>query len=152
MVTHRQPYRLAFIVFIMLCPSLLAQSHASWDTIIQYNCEGTFYHDRFEGRKTANGETFNQNAFTAAHKNLKFGTMLKITNRNNGKQVIVKVNDRCPKQGVIDMSHRAAKAIGINGCQPVTIQILPNNYYHRRLWLMQETTFDSVHVGNPTKK
>ena len=126
-----------------------AQNYDWRDTISEYPNKGTFYHDRFEGRKTASGEVFDQNKFTAAHWKIKLGTYILVTNRNTGLQVIVRVNDRCPKRGVIDLSHRAATAIGIRGCQPVTIRVLPTGYEER--WKAQETMFDSVHtrLGTP---
>ena len=118
------------------------QNYSADDTVTEYPNHGTFYHDRFEGRKTASGEVFDQNKFTAAHWKIKLGTYVMVTNRNTGLQVIVKVNDRCPKRGVLDMSHRAATAIGIRGCQPVTVRILPSSYMIR--WATQEMQFDSV--------
>lgn len=123
--------------------SVLAQNYSSTDTVTEYPNKGTFYHDRFEGRKTANGEIFDQNKFTAAHWKIKLGTMVIVTNQNTGLQVLVKVNDRCPKRGVFDLSHRAANAIGIRGCQPVTVRILPDGYEER--WAAQDAMFDSVH-------
>lgn len=132
------------VILLILCPLLaVAQNYAVTDTVTEYPNKGTFYHDMFEGRKTSNGEIFDQNKFTAAHWKIKLGTMVMVTNRNTGLQVIVKVNDRCPKRGVFDLSHRAATAIGIKGCQPVTVRILPDGYEER--WAMQETMFDSVY-------
>ena len=119
-----------------------SQNYSSADTVTEYPNKGTFYHDKFEGRKTASGEVFNQNAFTAAHWRIKLGTYILVTNRNTGLQVIVKVNDRCPRKGVIDLSRRAAYAIGIRGCQPVTVRILPDGYEER--CLAQDAMFDSV--------
>lgn len=131
-------------IFLLLGPFVAtAQSYAFNDTVTEYNHFGTYYHDRFEGRKTASGEVFDQNKFTAAHWKIKLGTMVMVTNHNTGLQVIVKVNDRCPKHGVIDMSHRAATAVGIKGCQKVTVRILPEGYEER--WAAQETMFDSVY-------
>lgn len=130
----------------------VAQSFSLTDTVTEYNHFGTYYHDRFEGRKTASGEVFDQNKFTAAHWKIKLGTMVMVTNHNTGLQVIVKVNDRCPKHGVLDMSHRAATAVGIKGCQKVTVRILPEGYEEQ--WAAQETMFDSVHsrlTNNPAK-
>ncbi len=123
--------------------SLQAQNYSTSDTVTEYPLKGTFYHDKFEGRKTASGEIFDQNAFTAAHWCIKMGTYIIVTNQNTGLQVIVKVNDRCPKRGVIDLSHRAATAIGIRGCQPVTVRLLPDGYQER--CLAQDAQFDSVH-------
>ena len=119
-----------------------AQGFAAHDTVTEYPHQGTYYHDRFVGRKTASGEIFDQNKFTAAHWKIKLGTLVLVTNRNSGLQVIVKVNDRCPRRGVLDLSHRAAQAIGIRGSQPVTVRILPDGYEGR--WAGQEKTFDSV--------
>lgn len=119
-----------------------AQEFPVNDTVTEYRHKGTFYHDKFEGRKTASGEIFDQNGFTAAHWKIKLGTYLLVTNENTGLQVIVKVNDRCPKHGVLDLSHRAATAIGIRGSQPVRLRILPEGYEERRL--AQDAVFDSV--------
>lgn len=128
-----------------------AQNYSSDDTVTEYPNKGTFYHDRFEGRKTANGEIFDQNKFTAAHWKIKLGTYVMVTNRNNGMQVIVRVNDRCPKRGVFDLSHRAANAIGIKGMQPVTVRLLQGDWHDR--WAAQETMFDSVSSRlNPAPK
>ena len=76
--------------------------------------KASFYADKFQGRKTASGDIFNQNAKTAAHKKLPFGTKVKVTNLNNKKHVTVIINDRGPfvRGGVIDLSRSAFKAIG----------------------------------------
>src|ERR1039457_5715461 len=69
-------------------------------SVINYIDKGTmtasWYGPHFHGRKTANGELFNQMAFTAAHKKLRFGTLLRITNPRNNISVIVRINDRGP--------------------------------------------------------
>jgi rare lipoprotein A len=74
----------------------------------------SFYHHYFNGKKTANGEIFDNNKMTCAHKNLPFGTMLKVTNSQNDQSVIVRVNDRGPyvKGRVLDLSFAAAKILG----------------------------------------
>lgn len=140
MVARRLIATLTLIVITAL--QLQAQNYSVTDTVTEYPNKGTFYHDLFEGRKTSSGEVFDQNKFTAAHWKIKLGTYVMVTNKNTGLQVIVKVNDRCPKRGVFDMSHRAAAAIGIRGMQPVTIRILPEGYEER--WAAQESLFDSV--------
>ncbi len=119
-----------------------AQSYDVNDTVTEYPMKGTFYHNKFEGRKTASGEIFDQNLFTAAHWKIKKGTYVLVTNRNTGLQVIVKINDRCPRRGVLDMTRRAAHAIGIRGCQPVTVRILPEGY--EKICEEQDAKFDSV--------
>ena len=75
----------------------------------------SFYGPGFHGRKTASGEVFNQNALTAAHRTLPFGTKLRITCTATGRSTIVKVNDRGPYHGnrILDLSVGAAKAIGM---------------------------------------
>ena len=93
-----------------------AQGIASW------------YGPGFHGRKTASGERFNQNALTAAHRSLPFGTRVKVTNLNNGRSVVVRINDRGPftRGRIVDLSSGAARIIGLkgSGTAPVRIQIL----------------------------
>lgn len=139
MVKHRA---YCLLLFLAMATNAIAQNYSVNDTVTEYPNKGTYYHDKFEGRKTASGEIFDQNKFTAAHWRIKLGTYVMVTNRNTGLQVIVRVNDRCPKRGVFDLSHRAAAAIGIKGMQPVTIRILPSGYEDR--WAEQENLFDSV--------
>jgi rare lipoprotein A len=75
----------------------------------------SWYGRKFHGRKTASGETFDMNALTAAHRSLPLNCYVKVTNKNNGKSVVVKVNDRGPFHGkrVLDLSYGAAKQLGI---------------------------------------
>ena len=77
-----------------------------------------------KSKRTANGEKFNPNAFTAAHRTLPFGTKVKVTYK--GKSVIVRINDRGPfiKGRSIDLSRAAARAIGCKGVCVVTIKVL----------------------------
>lgn len=79
--------------------------------------QASFYHNKFNGRQTANGEIFSQKKMTCACNALPFGTWVKITNMRNGKTVIVKVNDRLhPRmKRVADLSYTAAKKIGYTG-------------------------------------
>jgi rare lipoprotein A len=75
----------------------------------------SYYGSKFQGRKTANGERFNNGAMTAAHRTAAFGTRLKVTNLSNGKSVVVRVNDRGPfvRGRVVDLSQTAARQIGM---------------------------------------
>ncbi len=145
MVISKYIQKAVIVIVIAIASSIdaAAQNYATSDTVTEYPNKGTYYHDKFEGRKTASGEIFDQNAFTAAHWRIKMGTHILVTNQNSGLQVIVKVNDRCPKRGVIDLSHRAATAIGIRGCQPVTVRLLPSGYEEK--CLAQDAIFDSVY-------
>lgn len=75
----------------------------------------SWYGRQFHGRKTASGDTFDMNGLTAAHRSLPLNCYIKVTNKSNGKSVIVKVNDRGPFHGnrVLDLSYGAAKQIGL---------------------------------------
>lgn len=88
----------------------------------------SWYGPGFQGRKTASGERFNQNEMTAAHRSLPFGTKVRVTNRNNGRSVVVRINDRGPFIGgrVIDVSAAAARSLGMvsSGVAPVTVEVL----------------------------
>ncbi len=87
--------------------------------IIDYVDLGTmkasWYGPGFHGRKTANGEKFDQMSYTAAHKTLRFGTLLKITNPKNGKSIVVRINDRGPyiEGRELDLSKAAAHELGL---------------------------------------
>jgi rare lipoprotein A len=78
------------------------------------------------GRKTANGEPFNPNGLTAAHRTLKFGTRVRVTHLKTGKSVIVRINDRGPfiRGRIIDLSYGAARAVGLVGTDKVEIVVL----------------------------
>jgi rare lipoprotein A len=88
----------------------------------------SWYGGKFQGRPTANGEIFDTNKFTAAHRTLPFGTHVKVTNLRNGKSTVVRINDRGPFiQGrIIDLSKAAAEAIGMidTGTAPVSIEVV----------------------------
>ena len=93
------------------------------------NAHVSYYSNKFNGRKTASGEVFDNKKYTAAHKTLKFGTKLKVTNIANGEWIIVVVNDRGPsaKGREIDLSKSAFMEIADNknlGKLTVTIEIV----------------------------
>lgn len=77
--------------------------------------KASWYGPGFHGRKTANGELYDQMSYTAAHKSLKFGTLLKITNLRNNKSVVVRINDRGPyvEGRDLDLSKASALALGM---------------------------------------
>lgn len=91
----------------------------------------SYYGKKFHGRKTANGETFNMYDFTAAHKRFPFGTKLRVTNEDNGKSVIVRVNDRGPfvEGRDLDISYAAARKIGLvgYGVKKLKVEVLGND-------------------------
>ncbi len=81
----------------------------------------------WQGQMTASGETFNKRAMTAAHKTLPFGTMVRVTNLNNGRSAVVRINDRGPfKPGrVIDVSEAAAEALDLKGRGLAPVRVDP---------------------------
>ena len=91
-------------------------NHQSDQGLSGYNESGkaSYYAMKYQFRKTASGERFNQAAFTAAHRTLPFGTRVQVTNVQNKKSVIVRINDRGPfvKGRVIDLSRAAFSRIG----------------------------------------
>ena len=88
----------------------------------------SWYGKKFHGRKTANGETYNMYAMTAAHKTLPLGTLVSVRNLSNQKQVVVRINDRGPfvRKRIIDLSYTAARQLDITGpgTAPVEIEAL----------------------------
>jgi rare lipoprotein A len=88
----------------------------------------SWYGREFHGRKTSNGEIYDMYALTAAHKTLPLGVSVKVTRRDSGRQVIVRINDRGPFVAgrIIDLSYAAARQLGIvdSGTAPVTVEAL----------------------------
>ena len=115
----------ALFITIALC---LPQYAAAQSNVFQEGM-ASWYGSEFDGRPTASGEIFNSALFTAAHPSLPFGTFLIITNKQNNRQVTVKVNDRGPFVAgrIIDLSKAAAEHIDMidAGTVPVAIQTLP---------------------------
>lgn len=108
----------------------IAKPKVNQNLAVRYQLRGqaSWYGGYFHGRKTASGERYNQNALTAAHKTLRFGTRVRVTNLNNGRSVVVRINDRGPfiRGRIIDMSRRGAQAIGMmgSGVAPVRVDVL----------------------------
>lgn len=90
----------------------------------------SWYGPGFHGNRTAAGERYNQNAMTAAHKTLPFGTQVRVTNKRNGRSVVVRINDRGPfiRGRIIDLSAAAARMLGMmdSGVAPVQVEVLRN--------------------------
>jgi rare lipoprotein A len=86
----------------------------------------SWYGGKFHGRKTASGRKFDQFAMTAAHPSLPFKTKVKVTNKGNGRSVVVEITDRGPHTGgrVIDLSKGAATRIGMSGTASVTLAVV----------------------------
>jgi len=120
----------ACYIAILLVPQSLAAQAPMTPTGENFRQEGiaSWYGPQFEGRPTASGEIFNSSHFTAAHPTLPFGTFLLVTNRNNNRQVSVRVNDRGPfvEGRIIDVSQAAAEHLGmiVTGTAPVIIETI----------------------------
>ena len=88
----------------------------------------SWYGPGFHGNRSASGEVFNQHSLTAAHRSLPFGTQVRVTNLNNGRAVVVRINDRGPfsRGRVIDLSAGAAQVIGLtrSGVAPVSLEVM----------------------------
>ena len=98
---------------------VFGQPYKVWNDIEQYSEEGTasWYGPGFHGLYTSNGELYDQESISAAHKNLPLPSYLKVTNLESGKAIVVRVNDRGPFHGdrILDLSHGAATRLGIVG-------------------------------------
>lgn len=90
--------------------------------------KASWYGPGFHGKETANGETFDRNDLTAAHRNLPMGSLVRVTNLTNGHQVTVRINDRGPvyRSRIIDLSEKAAKLLGLRsvGIQTVRLEVI----------------------------
>lgn len=100
-------------LFLLSCSSTPTNGHMHQSGYTESG-KASFYAMKFQSRKTANGERFNQTSNTAAHKKLPFGTKVKVTNVKNGKSVVVRINDRGPfiAGRIIDLSRSAFSRIG----------------------------------------
>jgi rare lipoprotein A len=112
-----------------LVPETIKESTVNTSSVDYINLgtmKASWYGPRFHGKLTANGEIYDQMALTAAHKTLKFGTLLKVTNPKNGKSVIIRINDRGPYIGdrELDLSKGSAIKLGLieKGVARVKIQ------------------------------
>ncbi|NUY81303.1 septal ring lytic transglycosylase RlpA family protein [Flavobacterium sp. MAH-1] len=97
--------------------------------VFKKNAHASYYHDKFNGKRTASGRKFSNKGYTAAHRKLAFGTKLKVTNEANGKSVIVEVTDRGPftRGRDIDLTKKAFMDIagsGWGGALKVTIEVI----------------------------
>lgn len=101
--------------------------HADEQSIYQTGI-ASYYSTSFDGHKTASGEIFNSNKLTCAHRKLPDGTIIRVTNLSNGKDIIVRVNDNGPhiKGRILDLSKRAAIKLGMikSGTAKVSIEII----------------------------
>jgi rare lipoprotein A len=87
----------------------------------------SWYGPSFHGRRTANGERYDMHALTAAHPSLPFGTLLTVRNADNGREVVVRVNDRGPysRGRILDVSYEAANRLGMVGPGTAIVELFP---------------------------
>jgi len=115
----------------------------------QYTEQGmaSWYGAQFNGRRTSDGEIYNMFQYTAAHRTLPFGTVVQVTNLNNGKQVDVRINDRGPfvANRIIDLSYAAAVAIGMigTGTAPVRLDVVAGPNPNAGFFAVQVGAFQS---------
>ncbi|WP_127844178.1 septal ring lytic transglycosylase RlpA family protein [Psychroflexus aestuariivivens] len=107
------------ILILLICFSSMSQTQSG---------KASFYADKFEGRETASGEIYRHAEATAAHRKLPFNTKVKVTNLNNNRSTIVRINDRGPfiRGRIIDLSKSVAEELGAleSGIIEVTIEVL----------------------------
>ncbi len=117
----------SIIILIMLISTIGVYSFSNSDNETKTSI-ASYYHDKFNGKRTASGDIFNNKEFTAAHRKLAFGTKVKVTNLRNGKSVIVEVNDRGPfhSSRALDLSKAAFDEIGDlrKGTMPIEYEVL----------------------------
>jgi rare lipoprotein A len=94
----------------------------------------SYYHDSLHGHKTASGQRYNKNRFTAAHKTLPLGTQIQVTDTLTGRSIVVKVNDRGPfvKGRILDLSREAADELGMikKGVADIELKVMSTPQHH----------------------
>jgi rare lipoprotein A len=135
---HRQQFVLCLLAVIFCCFSFTVTGQNDTPKVVKKGVSkvlygtASFYSNKFNGRKTANGEIYSQAKFTCACNVLPLGTWLKVTNMRNGKSVIVKVNDRLhPKmRRLVDLTRAAAQKLSYvdSGLTRVKVEVLGKNY------------------------
>ena len=123
----------SLFIFSFLTSAFSADAPPS-PSALQSEGLASWYGGKFQGRRTANGETFDTNKLTAAHKTLPFGTKVQVTHLDTGKSVIVRINDRGPfvEDRIIDLSKAAADIIGLTsrGVGKVKIEVVHQEPVH----------------------
>ena len=124
-IEYRRTFLLLLISFLLLFAKAALVNGQS--TIIKGNA--SYYSDKLHGRRMANGEPYNKDSMTCAHRKFPFGTRLKVRNPLNDRTVIVRVTDRGPfsKRFIIDLSRAAARELGIIAAGFSLVEITP---YH----------------------
>ena len=142
--------RTVMTCILLLC--ILPASITAFEVGFYQSGIASWYAGEFQGKLTANGEIFDTNIISAAHKELPFGTIVRVTNQSNGKQVDVRINDRGPYVDgrIIDLSRAAAAEIDMvdQGIAPVTLEIrslpqTPESAYDRP----EDAAYIKIQIG-----
>lgn len=120
MKKYRKIFALLFVAAGTVPTPALAQAQSGIASVYGNSRDG------YAGRKTASGERARPGGYTAAHRRLPFGTMVEVTNRRNGRSVVVRINDRGPfvRGRVIDVTPAAARSLGFSGLAPVSLLVV----------------------------
>lgn len=131
-------------------------SHHASTRPLHYSTKGkaSWYGPGFAGRLTANGERFNPNELTAAHRSLPFNTRVRVTHLENGKSVIVRINDRGPFVGrrIIDLSKAAAKKLDMLGSGTASVEVVAVSIDERNMGYQKQAKPEvEIEEGQGTK-
>lgn len=123
---HKFPPLNRYLIFFLGILFFSCKSSQSVSTRVLEKGVASWYGPNFHGKKTANGETYNMNGLTAAHRTLPFNTVVQVQNLNNQKTVDVRINDRGPfvKNRIIDLSKKAAERIDMIGPGTANVQLI----------------------------
>jgi len=142
-------FLIALLFFIVSCSTTKNVSKENYDKGKLFETGiASWYGPNFNGKQTANGEIYDMNKLTAAHRTLPFNSVVKVVNKSNNKSVIVRINDRGPyaKNRILDLSKKAAEEIELieNGTATVDLFLLSNHKIPNDL----STPKYSVQVGS----
>ncbi len=115
--------------------------------------DATYYGNKFHGRRTSDGSVYHRDSLTCAHRTLPFGTLLKVRNTENGREVVVKVTDRGPfrRGGIVDLSLAAAKEIDMLAAGVVRVEVTPVGTAPALVGKQQsESTLPELQLLDPT--
>ena len=124
---HTECYKVNNTILISMFLFLL--STCKTGVIATYHGKASYYADSFHNQKTASGELYDTSLYTAAHLDFPFGQNIRVIRKDNGKSVVVKINDRGPfhKNRIVDLSKAAAKELGMMdaGVIAVRVEVIP---------------------------
>ena len=108
--------------------------------------QASWYGLHFQGKKTANGEAFDMNSLTCAHRSLPLGSWVRVTNLKNRRSIFVRVNDRgpVPENRVVDLSYAAAQAVGLRGIGKVKLEMVRKDDQNMTRELLAQVQFPLI--------